>query len=138
MSGQLVGSIHPTPEQFRALSALDPQTPVVMLNLLRFRENAGPDSVAAGMTGQEAYAEYGKRVGGLGDIFRGKPVLQFPGLTTVIGPADESWDEILVVRYDTLADFFLMATNEDYLAIAEWRTAAIADSRLVAFSDQSA
>ena len=53
---------------------------------------------------------------------------------TLIGPADEEWDEILLVRYDTVSDFLLMATNHDYLVVSEWRTAALADSRLVAFA----
>jgi len=135
MSQEVVGSIHPSPEQFRAFSELDQATPITMLNLLRFREHAAPDSVAAGMSGRDAYAEYAKRVGELPtDIFRGKPQIMLEGLMTLIGPTDEEWDEILIVRYDTISDFLLMATNEDYLVVSEWRTAALADSRLVAFA----
>ncbi len=54
---------------------------------------------------------------------------------TLIGPAAEEWDEILIVRYDTVSDFLLMATNEEYLIVSEWRTAALSDSRLVAFAN---
>ncbi len=135
MSREIVGSIHPSPEQFRAFSKLDQVTPITMLNLLRFRDQAVPDSVADGMTGRDAYAEYAKRVGELPiDIFRGKPQIMLSGLMTLIGPAGEEWDDILIVRYDTVSDFLLMATNEDYLVVSEWRTAALADSRLVAFA----
>jgi|APSaa5957512535_1039671.scaffolds.fasta_scaffold190099_1 hypothetical protein len=135
MSKEIVGSIHPSPEQFRAFSELDQATPITMLNLLRFSEQAEPGSVAAGMSGRDAYAEYAKRVGELPtDIFRGQLQTMLSGLMTLIGPADEEWDEILLVRYDTVSDFLLMATNHDYLVVSEWRTAALADSRLVAFA----
>ena len=49
-------SIYPSKEQFQTLLAGPKDQPVVMLNLLRFKERAdGPD---AGLSGQEAYRRY--------------------------------------------------------------------------------
>lgn len=130
--------LHPSTEQLAALGSIDPATPVVMLNLLRFADRAPADSVATGMTGQEAYAEYGRRVLELDGIFTGAAVPMGSHLANVIGPDHEQWDDIVVVRYDALSDFLAMATNAQYLEAAQWRTAALVDSRLVAFRDTAA
>ncbi len=128
---------NPTPEQLAALAALDQDAPVLMLNLLRFREDAYPGSVADGMSGLAAYREYQRRVAGLGDVFTGEVVVAGDRGPTVIGPDHEQWDEMLVVRYPSLRAFFLMLQDPGYQEVARYRTAAVADSRLVAFSAQS-
>ena len=51
---------------------------------------------------------------------------------TVIGPADEEWDEMILVQYPTRAAFVDMITSEAYLAAHVHREAGLADSRLVA------
>jgi len=123
--------INPTPESMAELAAVD--GPVIMLNLLAFREMAIEGSVADGMTGQAAYQEYGRRVLALGDVFTGDVVTTAPGAAMVIGPEDKHWDEMLVVRYSNVAAFVDMITNPAYQEVVKWRTAAIADSRLIAF-----
>ena len=51
---------------------------------------------------------------------------------TVIGPADEEWDEMILVQYPSRAAFIDMITSADYLAAHVHREAGLADSRLVA------
>ena len=51
---------------------------------------------------------------------------------TVIGPADEEWDEMILVQYPSRAAFVDMITSDDYLAAHVHREAGLADSRLVA------
>lgn len=123
--------INPTPESMAELAVLE--GPILMLNLLAFREMANEGSVADALTGREAYQEYGRRVLALGDVFTGAVVTRGPGAAMVIGPEDKHWDEMLVVRYSSVAAFVDMVTNADYQEIAKWRTAAISDSRLIAF-----
>jgi hypothetical protein len=49
-------ALYPTPEQIQGLLKGPADQPVVMLNLLRFKERAtAPDE---GLTGQEAYQRY--------------------------------------------------------------------------------
>jgi len=52
----------------------------------------------------------------------------------VIGPSEESWDEAILVEYPSRSAFVSMVTNEAYQQISEHRTAALADSRLIATS----
>ena len=129
-------SVEPTAEQLAVLDGLDPDRPVVMLNLLRFREVADysghPDlAPEAPISGAEAYQRYGEAAQRcLGDIGAGVEYLASCA-PTFIGPEGERWDLILLVRYPSPAAFRSMITNPDYLAASGHRTAALADSRLV-------
>jgi hypothetical protein len=51
---------------------------------------------------------------------------------TLIGPSEESWDDVLLVEYPSRKAFIAMTSNPEYLACTVHRTAALADSRLVA------
>ena len=131
--------VSPTAEQFAALQELPPERankPIVMLNLLRYLDEALPGYGCDGMTGEQAYREYGRRLNALSpDIFTADPFWMGEGGPTVIGPTDEVWHEMLLVRYTSVAAFIEMVTNPEYLKAAEARTAAIADSRLVLLSE---
>ena len=125
-------SNHVDPErgQFDAFKALPRDEPIMMLNLLRFRETAAYED-GREATGAEAYAAYGKesgpvfrRVGGE-IIWRGKPDV------VVIGPKNEHWDEIFVARYPTASAFLEMVTDPEYRVAVKHRQAAVEDSRLI-------
>lgn len=134
----VVTSLHPTPESLAAfVSNLPDQTPVTMLNLLRFRNLSAykPGAPGAGIpaqTGREAYAVYSRHVMPLLKGVGGKPVWMGDAHCAVIGPEGETWDEVLLVEYPTKAAFLKMIQSPEYLAIVHHRTAALADSRLVA------
>nr|WP_265595208.1 hypothetical protein [Verrucomicrobium sp. BvORR106] len=49
----------------------------------------------------------------------------------LIGPEDESWDLVMLVRHRSVETFLSFASNEAYLAGIGHRTAAIEDSRLL-------
>ena len=51
-------TIEPTPEQFARVAGSTDETPVVMLNLLRFKERADGIDAADGISGADAYARY--------------------------------------------------------------------------------
>lgn len=127
--------IEPTADQLRDLLARDLDGPVEMLNLLRFREVAdysrspelAPDE---DISGPEAYAEYSRHtMHRLAAV--GADVVQMGrGAAPLIGPADERWDLVLVVRYPSVEAFTSMTSDPGYLATVGHRTAALADSRL--------
>ena len=52
--------IDPTPEQFKALVESDDDSPIVMVNLIRFKAIRRPESTRAGPG--EAYATYGQNI----------------------------------------------------------------------------
>ncbi len=129
-----VGSIEPTPEQFRALAGdVGAPGPIVMLNLLRFREEAAyPDGFGADpCSGREAYERYGAAAQPFLEKVGGAPIWAGPAQQVVIGPEGEWWDVCMLVRYPSRQAFFDMATDEGYLAITPHRSAALSDSRLI-------
>ena len=108
--------IHPSADQIRAIRDMNLDGPIVMLNLLRF----APDG------GAEAYQRYGEAAA----PFLGKTgaSIRYLGnvMATVIG--DESWDEIILVEYPSVAAFLQMTGDPDYPS--ELRAGALSDSRL--------
>lgn len=128
-----MGHIEPTADQLAALDRLPQDEPIVMLNLLRFRDRCADDSIAAGLTGEQAYRRYGEEVGLLDPPFAGEAERIASGRATIIGPAGEHWDLMLLVRYSSPGAFVDAVSRSDYRAIAAWRGASLADSRLVAF-----
>ncbi len=128
--------VHPHPELMTRLRDMDQKAPIDMLNMLRFRDRAeyADDSEFSqrGWSGAEAYAEYGRRIRNIGGppqrtiAYQGGPQL------TLIGPETEQWDAIFVVRWNSVADFLELINDPDYAKESSHRTAAVADSRLVA------
>ncbi len=54
-----------------------------------------------------------------------------------IGPADERWDVVMLIKQNSIDDFFAFASNEAYLAGMGHRAAALADSRLLPVVERS-
>ena len=126
--------IDPERDQFEAFKALPRDKPVMMLNLLCFRDKAVYED-GREATGAEAYAAYGqesgpvfRRVGGE-IIWRGTPELM------LIGPRDKRWDMIFVARYPSAGAFLEMVTDPDYQEAVKHRQAAVLDSRLIRTAD---
>lgn len=128
-----MGSVLPTGEQLRLLDEGDQRTPIVMINLLRFRERAEyPDDFdAEPCSGREAYARYGAAAAGPLAKVGGTPIWGAEVLAEVIGPEGERWDQAFLVRYPSRGAFKAMATDPEYLGIVPHRTAALSDSRLI-------
>lgn len=110
--------------------------PVVMLNLLRFRETAdyskhpelAPPAPISGVAAYDRYVEHttpfiraaGSRLIAMGD-----------GAEALIGPREPVWDKVLLVEHASVPAFLSFATNAGYVAGLGHRTAALADSRLI-------
>lgn len=108
--------------------------PIVMLNLLRFRETAvfpegkTPD---APMSGWEAYKEYMKYTAPFIEEVGSEVIFSGRADHFLIGPEAESWDMVLLVRHKSKEVFLQFAQHEGYLKTMYYRTAALADSRLL-------
>jgi len=110
--------------------------PIVMLNLLRFREIAdyklSPElKPASEITGEQAYGLYMEKVSPL--LSKIKSELIFIGTAEhfLIGPQNEKWDLVLLVKHNNKTDFLSFASDPDYQKIEGHRTAALLDSRLL-------
>ena len=110
----------------------DPNEPVVMLNLLKYRELAESGFGVDGLTGREAYSKYGQAFAELNPRFGGEPIWMGRVHHSIIG--DDDWDICILVRSPTRKKFVDMMNDADYQAIAPMRAAALADSRLIEMS----
>lgn len=121
--------VHADQQTLQQMAAGDLDAPVVMLNLLRYREQAVSGAGVDGLSGRDAYAVYGRAFAKLNPRFGGEPIWMGKALHTLIGAED--WDIVILVHYPTRAQFVSMFKDPDYQAIAPIRAAALADSRLI-------
>ena len=133
--------VDPSRENFAVFKALPRDTPIHMLNLIKFRDLAEypPDhpNHGKGLSGREAYAIYGTAFQALVADDGAAMVWQAPLECVVTGPPGE-WDEAFVMGYPDSGTFMAMVKNPRYVAEAlPHRTAAVADSRLIRFGNQA-
>jgi hypothetical protein len=110
--------------------------PVVMLNLLRFREvadYAGSPELAppSPISGRDAYDRYVRHTIPFLDATGGSIDFYGSGGHYFVGPPDERWDLVMLIRQASVDDFLAFASNPAYLAGMGHRTAALEDSRLL-------
>lgn len=131
-----MSAIQPSEAQLRAFLDLPDDGPIVMINLLRWRERAEyPEGASdAPCSGQEAYGRYSDAVMPLLAAVGGRLVWIGLGRATLIAPEGEAWDQAILVEYPSRTAFVEMTTSEAYQAVSRHRTAALADSRLIATS----
>lgn len=127
--------IDPTRAQFDAFKSLDRDHPVEMLNLVQFRSKAHyPDDhplADVGLTGAEAYREYGKDTAPILEKVGGSILWRGGFQTTLIGPEDEAWDAMFIARYPNAGAFLQMVTDPDYQKAVVHRQAGVHTSRLI-------
>ena len=128
--------IDPGREAWELFKSLPRDRPIQMLNLIRLRERADypadHPNHGKGLTGAEAYREYGRTIAphfaklGARQVWAGRPQVM------VTGPASEVWDLAFIAEYPTSQAFIDMVRDPDYRAhVVPHRTAAVADSRLL-------
>ncbi len=124
--------VNPTPERIATFERETPdRKPIVMVNLLRFRERADYGQDGLGGTGRDAYARYSKAVIPLLWEVGGQVLWMGKVRAEVIVPDGESWHEVVLVHYPGRHAFMRMVSSPAYQAILHHRTAALLDSRLI-------
>ncbi len=109
---------------------------VVMLNLLRFREIADYSETpelapTEPISGQQAYQLYIQHTLPHLEKSGGEVVFMGNGGNFLIGPPNERWDAVLLIRQKSVESFMAFAQDEAYLKGMGHRTAALEDSRLL-------
>ncbi len=126
-------ALYPTAAQIEALAAESAGRPVVMLNLLRFRERASaPDE---GMSGREAYQRYGAGVRPLIERYGGEILWAGRVDRMVIGSCEEGFDAIALVRYPSRQKFLEMAADPELAQVSVHRAAGLEGQWLIAATD---
>ncbi len=127
--------IDPERAQFDAFKTLPRDTPIHMLNLVRFKAKASypDDHPLAGetLTGADAYANYGRESGPIFQRVGGSIVWRGTMEALLIGPEDERWDAVFVAQYPNSGAFMEMVTDPAYRLAVVHRQAAVETSRLI-------
>jgi uncharacterized protein (DUF1330 family) len=123
-----VGTIVPRPDQIQALVADPDQGPVVMLNLLKFKERAtGEDG-----TGADAYRRYGDAVIKMVEARGGRVLWSGRATHVLVGEEADKWDAIALVQYPSPTAFLEMAMSAEYQKIHAHREAGLLSTVLIA------
>jgi hypothetical protein len=117
-----------------AARELPADQPIVMMNLLRYRAQAdyGPHSSNPPRSGREAYQEYIQAFLEHNSLDEVKVFFQGPVLVTLVAPAAEQWDDIVLVEYRNLSVFRRWVESPFYrVEVDPIRKASLADWRLI-------
>jgi len=113
-------------DQKKGMFEPGPAGPIVMVNLLKFRDRAVyEDGRPCDLTGREAYALYGASVGQMITAYGGR--ILFVGDVTwlAIGEVDRLWDEVALAQYPDRAALTAMSTSAEWRAISVHRAAGL-------------
>ena len=113
--------VDPTGDDLKRLLAEDIGGPVVMLNLLRFKEG-----------GRGSYEEYARRIGPFLDDADAEILYVGDLSTTLVAPESHKWDSILIVRYPSRQAFSSMVADPNYQEITGLRTESLEEAVLQA------
>ncbi len=132
----------PTQEAGRAFIMRQIEGPVVMLNLIRFRAIADysdspelkPTEPISGKIAYQLYIEHT-----LPFLIASGGEILFMGEAGdfLIGPTDEHWDAVLLIRQNSSDSFIAFESNHEYMKGIGHRSAALEDSRLLPLIEEA-
>ncbi len=132
-------AVLPKGEQLQALLGLGGDRPIVMVNLLKFRDKAQYDEPGEPeMTGREAYDRYGSVMAPLVLAKGGKLRFSSRVDALVIGEVGELWDAVAIMEYPSRAAFVEIATSPEVQEIGRHRKAGLAGQLLIQCSEAGA
>lgn len=125
-------AVLPKGEQLQALLAMGGDQPIVMLNLLKFREVAEYDDPAeAKISGREAYMRYGQLMKPFVEAKGGRMWFSGSVDALVIGEVGELWDMAAMMEYPSRAAFVAIAMDPAVQGFAVHRKAGLAGQLLI-------
>lgn len=129
---QVENAVYPTGETLGALMALPQDGPVVMLNLLKFKDKAVyKDGRTTELTGREAYMLYGQLMSAFVLARGGKLHFNAPAAAPVIGKVDDMWDVVALMEYPSPQAFVAIATAPEVAEFGVHREAGLAGQLLI-------
>lgn len=128
-------ALYPTAERIGDLMMEGSGEPIVMLNLLKFRERAEyPDGRSSELSGRDAYMLYGGKMQQVVEREGGRMVFSGQVTLLVIGSVGEMWDVVALVEYPSSAAFARIVTSPEVAAIGVHRAAGLAGQLLIRVS----
>jgi uncharacterized protein (DUF1330 family) len=119
--------VYPHSTQIATLQEPAPDGPIVMVNLLKYRDKACyPDGSDSELSGRDAYTRYAVEVLKLITALGGRVLYTGDVRSLVIGEVGELWDEVALAEYPSRAAFLQMAMSPECQAIGVHRQAGLA------------
>ncbi len=132
-------AVVPTGDQLQTLLAMGGDRPIVMVNLLKFRERAEYDEPGEPeMTGREAYERYGRVMAGVVLAKGGKLRFTSKVDALVIGEVGDLWDAVAIMEYPSRAAFLEIIGLPEVQEIGRHRKAGLAGQLLIQCSEAGA
>ena len=129
---QIENAVYPTGASLGALMALPQDGPIVMLNLLKFKDKAVyKDGRVTELSGLEAYTLYGRLMSAFVIARGGKLHFNAPAAAPVIGTVGEMWDAVALMEYPSPKAFVEIATAPEVAAFGVHREAGLAGQLLI-------
>lgn len=125
-------AVYPTQEKLMELAGSKDPSPIVMLNLLKFRDVAEyKDGRAEKISGREAYMRYGEKMQTIVAARGGRFLISAELNRVVIGEVEDMWDVVAMVEYPSAAEFFAIATSPEVMEAGVDREAGLAGQILI-------
>ena len=119
-------ALTPNDKQMKEFTEGDINTPIYMVNLLKFKKKAVyEDGRKTNLSGEEAYAIYGMEVIEHLKKVGGEPIFSGVVSRLMLGEVEELWDWIAVVKYPSRKAMLEMVLNTDYLESEKHRSAGL-------------
>ncbi len=125
-------AILPTSDQIKGLMSRPVVGPVVMVNLLKFREKAVyKDGRSEDISGAEAYMRYAEQMKAIIEREGGRFVFAGKVQGMVIGDVGNLWDAVGLVEYPSSADFVRIVMSAEVHEITVHREAGLEGQLLI-------
>jgi uncharacterized protein (DUF1330 family) len=130
-----MSAIRPNKAQFVELMEAPDEGPVVMLNLLKFKERAeGTDGT--GGSGASEYAKYGDAAVAMVEARGGKVLWMGRADQILIGDVAQGWDSVALVQYPSRKAFIEMVSTPEYEQAHEHRESGLERTVLIACTER--
>jgi hypothetical protein len=122
----VANAVMPQPEQAKAFFFGTETGPMVMVNLLKFKDKAEyPDGTNADWTGKQAYLVYGAAVQKCLEMVGGRGVFSGDVTGLILGEVEELWDMVALAYYPNPQAMMAMVALPDYQGIEIHRFAGL-------------
>ena len=126
----------PTPEQIQELMKGPEDSPVVMVNLLKFKERA--DGQNSEMSGAESYMKYGEKMKKFVESKGGRFIWSGRVDSMVVGESDVAFQVVALVEYPNRKAFLEIVTSAHVAEIGKDRARGLAGQWLIATTETNA
>tara|TARA_B100000902_G_C27091539_1_gene804068 strand:+ start:182 stop:586 length:405 start_codon:yes stop_codon:yes gene_type:complete len=119
-------AVEPNQEQMQGFLEGDIDSPINMVNLLKFKDKAEyEDGRETNLSGKEAYAIYADEV--MGHLSKVGAEMIFAGEVSrlMLGEAEELWDMVAIAKYPNKKAMLDMILDPDYIESAKHRAAGL-------------